>query len=182
MRNPLQEQLLKAGLVKKDKLAKAVREQAKQRQGKAAAAPADDQVDARKLQAERAERDRLLSAERNAEARAREIRAQVRQIIQTTKLKREGDIAYRFPDGDRIASILVDEPLRAQLAAGVVAVARAGDGYEVIPRLPADKIYARAPDMIVLDHGRKAGDPPPTDDGDDDDYYKQFVVPDDLVW
>jgi len=181
MRNPLQEQLLKAGLVKKDKVAKVVREQAKQRQGKATAEPAEQQVDARKLQAERAERDRLLAAERNAELREKEVRAQVRQIIQTTKVKREGDIAYRFPDGDKIASVLVDEPLRAQLAAGMLAIARAGDGYELIPRLPADKIHARAPDMIVLDHGRKAGDPSPTDD-DDDDYYKQFVVPDDLVW
>ncbi len=45
MRNPLQEQLLKAGLVKKDKVAKVVREQAKQRQGKAHAAPAEERVD-----------------------------------------------------------------------------------------------------------------------------------------
>ena len=181
MRNPLQEQLLKAGLVKKDKVAKVVREQARQRQGKALAEPADTQVDTRRLQAERAERDRQLSAERNAEARAREIRAQVRQIIDTTKVKRSGDIAYRFPDGEKIASILVDEPQRAQLAAGTLAIAREGDGYALIPRLPADKIHARAPDMIVLDHGRVAGDPAPDND-EVDDYYKQFVVPDDLIW
>ena len=105
MRNPLQEQLLKAGLVKKDKAAKIVRDQAKQRQGKAPVTQGEDQVDARKLQAERAERDRALAAERNAEARSKEIRAQVRQIIETTKVKREGDSAYRFPDGEKIASL-----------------------------------------------------------------------------
>lgn len=181
MRNPLQEQLLKAGLVKKDKAAKIVRDQAKQRQGKAPAAPAEESVDARKLQAERAERDRALAAERNAEARTKEIRAQVRQIIDTAKVKREGDSTYRFPDGEKIASIVVNDALRAQLASGALVIARAGEGYELIPRLPADKIHARAPDMIVLDHGRKEGDPTPSEE-DVDDYYKQFVVPDDLIW
>ncbi len=181
MRNPLQEQLLKAGLVKKDKAAKIVRDQAKQRQGKAPAAPAEDSVDARKLQAERAERDRALAAERNAEARAKEIRARVRQIIETTKVKRDGDSAYRFPDGEKIASIFINDSLRAQLASGALVIARAGDGYELIPRMPADKIHARAPDMIVLDHGRKDGEAKQSEE-DIDDYYKQFVVPDDLIW
>ncbi len=39
MRNLLQEQLLKAGLVKKDKVAQVVRAQAQQRKGKAPAQP-----------------------------------------------------------------------------------------------------------------------------------------------
>ncbi|KJV35821.1 DUF2058 domain-containing protein [Luteibacter yeojuensis] len=181
MRNPLQEQLLKAGLVKKDKVAKVVREQAKQRQGKAPAAPAEEKIDTRQLQAERAERDRALAAERNAGAKAKEIRAQVRQIVEAMKVKRDGDVAYRFNDGERITSILVSDAQRAQLAAGTLAIARHGEGFELIPRLAADKIHARAPDLIALDHGRKEGDPPPADD-EDDDFYKQFVVPDDLMW
>ena len=181
MRNPLQEQLLKAGLVKKDKAAKIVRDQAKQRQGKAPPASAEGQVDARRLQAERAERDRALAAERNAEARAKEIRAQVRQIVETTRVKREGDLPCRFPDGDKIASVFVNESLRAQLASGALAIARLGEGYELVPRGPADKIRARSPETIVLDHGRKDGDAAPSEE-EVDDYYKQFVVPDDLIW
>ncbi|MDF3982959.1 DUF2058 domain-containing protein [Luteibacter sahnii] len=180
MRNPLQEQLLKAGLVKKDKVAKVVREQAKQRQGKAQAAPAEERVDAQRLQAERAERDRALAAERNAEARAKEVQAQVRQIIEASRVKRDGDIAYRFTDGDRIASVLVNDAQRAQLAAGTLAIVRHDDGFELLPRAAADKIHVRDPARIALDHGRKEGDPPPPDE--DDDYYKQFVVPDDLIW
>ena len=41
MRNPLQEQLLKAGLVKKSKVAEVAREQAKQRHGKPPAPSAE---------------------------------------------------------------------------------------------------------------------------------------------
>jgi uncharacterized protein len=183
MRNPLQEQLLKAGLVKKDKAAKIVRDQAKQRQGKAPAAPAEEKVDARQLQAERAERDRALAAERNAEAKTKEIRAQVRQIVDLVKVKRDGDTPYRFNDGERITSLLVTDAQRAQLAAGTLAIVRHGEGFELIPRIAADKIHARAPDLIALDHGRKEGDPPPGDDADADaEFYKQFAVPDDLMW
>ena len=50
--NPLQEQLLKAGLVKKSKLAEVAREQHKARHGKGAPAPSEIQRDAeRQLEA-----------------------------------------------------------------------------------------------------------------------------------
>jgi uncharacterized protein len=178
MRNPLQEQLLKAGLVKKGKVAEVVREQTKQRQGKAPAAANPAQVDAKQLQAERAERDRALAAERNAQAHANELRAQIRQIVETNKVKREGELDYRFTDKDKIKSVLVNETLRAQLAKGILVIARHDDGYELLPRAAAEKIYARDAAMIVLDHARDqvaAAD-------SDDEYYKQFQVPDDLTW
>ncbi|WP_266157879.1 DUF2058 domain-containing protein [Dyella silvatica] len=178
MRNPLQEQLLKAGLVKKGKVAEVVREQAKQRQGKAPAAANPAQVDAKQLQAERAERDRALAAERTAQAHANELRAQIRQIVETNKVKREGELDYRFTDKDKIKSVLVNETLRAQLAKGILVIARHDDGYELLPRAAAEKIYARDAAMIVLDHAR---DSVAVADSDDE-YYKQFQVPDDLTW
>ena len=177
MRNPLQDQLLKAGLVNKNKVAQVVREQTKQRQGKVPVAAG--QVDTQRLQAERAERDRALAAERNAQARTNEQRAQVRQIVESHKIKREGEIAYRFTDDDKISSVLVNEPLRTQLASGTLVIVRHDQGYELLPRVAADMVYARDAAMIVLDHGR-------ADTGsahnDDDEYYRQFQVPDDLIW
>jgi uncharacterized protein YaiL (DUF2058 family) len=179
MRNPLQEQLLKAGLVNKSKVNQVAREQSKQRQGKAPAAPSAEQVQAQRLQAERAERDRAIAAERNAQARAAEQRAQARQMVEAHKVERGGDITYRFTDGDHIASVLVDPRLRSQLASGALAIARHGEGYELVPRAVADRIRERDPDLIVLDHGQAEPAPPA---GDDDAYYQQFPVPDDLIW
>src|SRR5688572_13213417 len=69
MRNPLQEQLLKAGLVKKSKVAEVVREQTKQRHGKGAPGPNAEQAEAERARQEKVERDRALAAERNAQAR-----------------------------------------------------------------------------------------------------------------
>ncbi|HEY8329063.1 MAG TPA: DUF2058 domain-containing protein [Rhodanobacter sp.] len=179
MRNPLQEQLLKAGLVNKAKAAQVVREQAKKHKGKGPAAPSAEQVEVERLQAEKAERDRALAAERNAQLRVNEARAQVRQIVEAHKVKREGEIAYRFTDGDKIRDVLVNEALRAQLASGTLVIVRHDQGYELLPRIAADKVVERDAAMIVLDHGH-------TEVGNgndaDDEYYKQFQVPDDLIW
>ena len=178
MRNLLQDQLLKAGLVKKSKVAQVVREQAKQRNAKGAAAANTDKVDVQRLQAERAERDRQLAAERNAQTRSNERIAQIRQIIATQQVSSEGEIEYRFTDSGKIRSMLVNPALRAQLAAGTLVIVRHGDSYALIPRAAADKVYERDAAMIVLDHRRDDA----TEKTDDDAFYDRFKVPDDLVW
>lgn len=188
MRNPLQDQLLKAGLAKKGKLAQVVREQTKQRHAKGNQTVDADKVDAARLQAERVERDRAIAAERNAQARQRELQAQVRQIIEAHKLATAGEIAYAFEDAGSIKRIHVDAAQRALLAKGALVIARDGDGYALLPRTAADKLLERDPASIVLDHRRR--EPADTasqadadaNANDDDAFYAGFVVPDDLVW
>lgn len=180
MRNPLQEQLLKAGLVKKSKVAQVAHEQAKARHGKTPPAPSAEQREAERLRAERVERDRALSAERNAQARANELRAQARQIVQTQRVKREGEIEYRFADGDKIKSVLVSEALRSQLSHGSLVIVRLGEEYELLPRAAAEKIYERDAVMVVLDHARNPAGA--AEASADDEYYARFKVPDDLIW
>lgn len=178
MRNPLQEQLLKAGLAKKSKLDQVAREQARQRHAKSAPAAARlEQAEAERVRLEKVERDRALSAERNAQARTQELRAQVRQIVEQNRLKPEGEIDYRFTHGGVIRSLLVSDALRRQLANGSLVIACHDGGYAIVPRAAAEKIEARDASMIALDHGRNASAAP-----DDDDHYSQFKVPDDLIW
>ena len=181
MRNALQDQLLKAGLAKKSKVDQIAREQAKQRQGKANPAPAEEaeQVDAEALRREKAERDRALQAERNAQAKANELRAQARQIVEQNKLPVQGEIEYRFTDGAVIRSVLVTTAVRNQLAKGAVVIARLDDGYALIPRAAAEKVETRDASTIVVDHGRASSE---AVDSGDDEFYQRFVVPDDLVW
>lgn len=179
MKNRLQDQLLKAGLVKKAQVAQVAREQAKARQGKTPPAPTAEQLDAERARQDKAERDRALAAERNAQARLHELRAQARQIVETQRVKREGEIDYRFTDGAVIRSVLVNTALRAQLASGALVIVRHDDGYELLPRAAADKVRERDPSMIVLDH---AATPATSATDSDDEYYSGFKVPDDLIW
>ncbi|MBN7135372.1 nucleoprotein/polynucleotide-associated enzyme [Lysobacter enzymogenes] len=181
MRNPLQEQLLKAGLAKKSQATQAVREQNKQRQSKQPQAPAAEPSQAERARAEKVERDRALEAQRKAQAHAHELRAQIQQIVEQNKLKRQGEIAYRFADGEAIKTLYVDAAQRTQLAGGALAIVRHGDDYALIPRAAAEKVRERDAAMVVLDHGAKPA-AAAQELSEDEAYYAQFKVPDDLVW
>ena len=180
--NPLQEQLLKAGLVKKDKVAAVAREQNKARHGKGPSTPGEIELEAERVRAEKVERDRALAAERKAKARILELRAQARQIIEDKKVPRAGDSEYRFTVDDSIRTVLVNDDLRRKLSSGALVIARIDDRFELLPRAAVDKVRERDASMIVLDHGQDAGGDTSTTTSEDDAYYAQFKVPDDLVW
>ncbi|MDR0182101.1 DUF2058 domain-containing protein [Lysobacter arvi] len=180
--NPLQEQLLKAGLVKKSKVAEVAREQNRARHAKAPAGPSDIQLEAERARAEKAERDRALEAERKAQARTAELRAQARQIIEDRKVPRSGDSEYRFTEGNAIRTVLLNDDLRRKLSSGALVIARIDDRYELLPRTAAEKVRERDASMIVLDHGQASAGEAEAITSDDDAYYAQFKVPDDLIW
>ena len=180
--NPLQEQLLKAGLVKKSKVAEVAREQNRARQAKGPAAPGDITQEAERARAEKTERDRALAAERKAQARIAELRAQARQIIEDKKVARSGESEYRFTADGAIRTLFVNDDLRRKLSSGALVIVRLGDRYELLPRAACDKVRERDASMIVLDHGQDAGTDPSAGTSEDDSYYAQFQVPDDLVW
>lgn len=180
--NPLQQQLLKAGLVKKAKVAEVAREQHKARHGKGQPKPGEIQQAAERARAEKAERDRALAAERKARAQAAELTGQARQIIDDRKVPHSGELEYRFAADGAIRTLLVDDALRKQLAAGTLVVARLGGGYALLPRAAAAKVYERDASLIVLDHGKTSDTGIAEPASDDDAYYAQFEVPDDLTW
>lgn len=180
--NPLQEQLLKAGLVKKSKVAEVARQQEKARQGKAPPTDAEIQREAERARIEKAERDRALEAERRAQARTAELRAQARQIIQDRRVPRTGESEYRFSADGAIRTLLVNEDLRRQLSSGALVIASVDGRYELLPRAAGEKVRERDAAMIVVDHGKPGDAAAQGSNPEDDAYYAQFVVPDDLVW
>ena len=181
--NPLQQQLLKAGLVKKSQVSQAAREQEKARHGKGPAAPTDSQREADRLRAEKAERDRAIEAERKAKAQAQERQARTRESTETQKVPRDGASEYRFTDGPLTRTLLANAALPGQLAAGSLVIVRFGDGFVLVPRAAADKIRERDAGVIVLDNGQnKDTAEPSTGNAEDDAYYAQSQVPDDLIW
>lgn len=180
-RNPLQEQLLKAGLVKKNAVDQVARQQQKARTGKAAPV-ASAELDAERLRAERAERDRALEAERKAAREAAERAARVRQIIEAHRIEAGDEGDYRYQDGSLIRSLRIAERQRAQLARGALALARLGDSAVLVDRDTAARLRELAPEVLLLDNS--AGGKPRTEPAPDSDeaFYARFEVPDDLVW
>lgn len=180
--NPLQEQLLKAGLARKSKVAEAAREQHKARHGKGPAKPSDIALEAERARLAKVERDRALERERKSRARLAELRAQARQIANEKQVPGAGDSEYRFEADGAIRTVLVGDDQRRQLASGSLVIVRLGERYALLPRAAGDKVREREPGMIVLDHGTGADTARTAATSEDDAYYAQFVVPDDLVW
>lgn len=168
----LQEQMLKAGLVNEKKLKKAKKGSKKSRvQAREVKAAVEEQKKAQ------VERDKALSKEQNEQRLSKEIRAQVKQLIQMNKLDLgDGEIKYNFTDGTLVKSLYVTELVRTQLSKGILAIVREDESYVVIPSSVANKIAQRDESVIV---DQKEAD---EETIAEDDPYAEFVVPDDLMW
>jgi uncharacterized protein YaiL (DUF2058 family) len=181
MANSLQEQLLRAGAASKQQGQKASTEKRKQNKQKKKKGSAPQQSESsqrsNKLHAEMAARDRELNRQRQEAANSKAIAAQIMQLIELNRLPREEcETAYNFVDGTLVRKILVSPEMLAQLSRGVLAIAKYGDSYEVVPLVVADKISERDQSIIIT-----------TEQADNnvdeaDDPYADYQVPDDLLW
>ena len=153
MGNPLQEQLLKAGLASKKQAKKAEHEKRisrKQNQGNSPTAAANS---VREEQAAQERRNRELNRERLEETRLRELKAQVKQLIETNRLPRDGrGEPYHFVEQNRIKRIFVSEEMTDQLSRGQLAIVTLGAGYEVVPAKAARQIASRDKEAVVVFH------------------------------
>nr|WP_202412918.1 DUF2058 domain-containing protein [Duganella lactea] len=176
----LADQLLKAGLVDKKKVKVVHQTKGKQeKDNRRAGIEAVDEVKlaAQEQQRQAAEKARLANAERDAAARQKAIAAQITQMVQQNKQSKgkHGDIAYNFTFGTKIERIYVSAAVREHLVAGRLVIVGEGGGYELVPRVIADKIAERNPDIVVRVKQT-------TTAVEEDDPYAAFQIPDDLMW
>ena len=181
MGNSLLEQLKKSGLVDKNKAQQVKQSQYKsQKQKTKRGSPAkvdEAQLLVQQAHAEKVERDRELNQKKQEEIERKAIAAQVRQLIETNRVKeRDGDIVYHFADGNVVKRLYVSEQVHKHLTAGLLAIVKLGDGYELVPMAVADKIKQRD-DRCIIQAEHAA---PPVQD--EDDPYADYKIPDDLMW
>lgn len=179
MAGSLQDQLLKAGLVDKKKAKKADRDkqiQAKQKR------KGEEVVDEAKALAEKAreeklKKDRQLNEARKAEADKKAIAAQIKQLIEMNALDLEGaEIRYNFTDGKKVKYLNVTDLAQHQLSRGILAIAKLGDRYFVVPSIVAEKISQRDESYIAYQAELS------TEETDEEDPYADYQIPDDLMW
>lgn len=175
----LRDQLLKAGLVN-EKQAKQVgkQQQKQQRLVKKGQAELDDSARQAAAQAlaEKVARDQELNRQQQEKAAQKARAAQVRQLIEASRLpKLTTDDYYNFVDDKKVKRLPVNAMLRDKLSRGSLAIVHHGGGYEVIPREAALKIQERDPQRVVLLNT-------PSEAPDADDPYAAYQIPDDLMW
>jgi uncharacterized protein YaiL (DUF2058 family) len=175
----LKDQLLKAGLVDARKISTAVKEKHKQekQQRKHKIETIDEtKANAQKAREEKAERDRQLNFERDEQLRHKAIIAQIKQLIEVSRLSRDGaEIAYNFTDGTKIKKILVTDEMLNQLSNGRLAIVKFDEQYSVVPKSVAEKIKLRDASYVIVSNVLQQ-----TDDADDP--YAEYKIPDDLMW
>ncbi|MFY9972646.1 MAG: DUF2058 domain-containing protein [Chromatiaceae bacterium] len=179
MGNSLQEQLLKAGLVSEQRLKESRTDKHKtvKRSGKRGPGPDEGaRRAAEQARAEKAARDRELNRQRQEEAARRARENELRQLIHTHRVVREGgDLPYNFTDGRMLKRLYVNKDQHARLVDGRLAVVRQDAFYELVPAEIAERVRARDPGLVLVwnqpEQGPEAEDP-----------YAEFKVPDDLMW
>jgi len=180
MSKSLQEQLLAAGLVNKQKAAKVKQEQTRKRKsskGKKVPVLTEAERRARQAAALDAERSRELNRQRIEAAEKKAIEAQAAQLLDQHMVDRAGaEIAYRFSHDNKIRQIMVTASLQQSVVAGSLAIVHIGERYELLPSEIAERVEQRVPGSLVLRNM------PPAQAQNDDDPYAEYQVPDDLMW
>ena len=153
MGNPLQEQLLKAGLASKKQAKKAEHEKRISRKQHDGNPPAATSNTAREEQTAKDLRNRELNRERLEETMLREQKAQVKQLIETNRIPQDGrGEPYHFAEQNKIKRIFVSEEMGDQLSRGQLAIVKLGAGYEVVPAKVARQIVSRDKEAVVVFH------------------------------
>ncbi len=180
----LQDQLLKAGLVDKNKAQQAEKEkQKKANMVRKSGAKADNRskAAAREQQRKKAEHDRALNQKRQQESQRKEIAAQIKQLIDANKLDRkQAEISYSYVFKNRVKNIYVTEEQKTHLTQGHLAIVTlvhaSNRQFEIVAMQVAKKIAERDASSVVQLND-KADDADPGDDP-----YADYQIPDDLIW
>jgi len=173
---------MKSGLINKKKANKLKAEKLQHKQKvKNGKAEADDvgqrQMELKKQKEEKAEKDRLLNQQKEDAALKKAVQAQIRQMIEVNKIrKEEGDIAYHFKDDKKVKKLYISQEMHNQLSNGVLAIVKLDDSYELVAEPVAAKISQRDESYILVCNDRQE------DIDDEDDPYADFKIPDDLMW
>ncbi|MBD9482116.1 DUF2058 domain-containing protein [Pseudomonas sp. PDM14] len=175
----LRDQLLKAGLVNEKQAKQADKQKQKQqRLEKKGQVEVDDEQKriAQAAMAEKVARDQELNRQQQEKAEQKARSAQIKQLIETSRLpKLTTEDYYNFVDDKKVKRLSVNNLMRDKLSRGSLAIVRHGGGYEVIPREAALKIQERDPQRVVQLNVQ-------TEAPDADDPYAAYQIPDDLMW
>ncbi len=180
MGDSLREQLLKAGLVSKEKAHKAKRQQVKKKRGQRGvrAEPSPEERERQRAHAEKAARDRALNEKKEEARRQREIAAQISQLIEANRHPRakggDDEMAFHFNYRGKIKRIHVSPPTHRMISDGRLVIVNHNGRFELVPADVAGKIRARNPALVI--------ELPEEPEPDADDPYAAYQVPDDLMW
>lgn len=177
VKNALQAQLLKAGLVDSKK-AKKLSKQAVHEQRTGQSNEAEIKAKIERDQQLKLQKDQALNEERKRQQEEKALRSAVIQMISQHKIKDiDGDITYQFIDETKIKKIYINQQIYNALVAGTLVIAKDQGGYALLPKALADRINEKMAGFIIVNNSEKN-----EQTTDEEDPYAAYVIPDDLMW
>lgn len=176
VKNALQAQLLKAGLVD-NKKAKKLSKQAVHEQRTGESKDAEVKAKIAQAQQEKLAKDQAFEQEKKAALQEKELKAAIMQMIQQHKIRdTDGEVAYQFLDG-KIKKVYINQQIYNALVAGSLVIAKENDSYAFLPKALAERINSKMEGFIIVNNAEKN-----EATTDEEDPYAAYVIPDDLMW
>ena len=173
VKNALQAQLLKAGLVD-NKKAKKLSKQAvhEQRTGQSNEAELKAKIEQDKQ--EKLAKDQALDLEKKRLLQGKELKAAIIQMINQHKIcDIDGEVSYQFIDESKIKKIYLNQQIYNALVSGSLVIAKESEGYAVLPKALADRINDKMEGFIIVNNSEKN-----EQITDEEDPYAAYVIPD----
>ena len=177
VKNALQAQLLKAGLVDKQK-AKKLSKQAAHEKRTGDSNEAEMKAKIAQEQQEKQARDQAIEQEKKALLQEKELKAAIVQMINQHKIgQTDGDSVYQFIDQNKIKKVYINQQIYNALVAGSLVVAKDNDSYAFLPKPLADRINSKMEGFIIVNNSEKN-----EQITEEEDPYAAYAIPDDLMW
>ncbi|RJG42415.1 DUF2058 domain-containing protein [Motilimonas pumila] len=181
----LADQLLKSGLVSKQKAKTAQsekRKKQKQKKKKGTVEKTQVQIDIEQAAAAQKQKDDALNAERRQQQAEKELQDRIKQIIQGNAIKQmEGDVEFKFNFDNVIKTLWVTEKIQKDLVKGILAICISETKFFVVLDQVAQRLNDIAPDAVVL-LNEKSATTTSAQDNEEEDPYADYEIPDDLMW
>ncbi len=163
MKGSLQEQLLKAGLVNKERTT-----QSKKKNSKKKRKPAT-------IPYQRAVPDNSPSP--SELKKQKELRVEVKKRLRSYKVNdKTGEIAYNYTINNRIKRFFVTEEQQKQLIEGALAIANWNGISYLIPIIAVEELRSLYPKINICVSATDKKE------ADENDPYAEYAIPDDLKW
>ncbi|WP_425917445.1 DUF2058 domain-containing protein [Acinetobacter sp. TSRC1-2] len=177
VKNALQAQLLKAGLVD-NKKAKKLSKQAVHEQRTGQSNEAELKAKIAQDKQEKLAKDQALDLEKKRLLQGKELKAAIIQMINQHKIRDiDGEVSYQFIDESKIKKIYLNQQIYNALVSGSLVIAKESEAYAVLPKALADRINDKMKGFIIVNNSEKN-----EQITDEEDPYAAYVIPDDLMW
>lgn len=178
VKNALQAQLLKAGLVD-NKKAKKLTKQAQHEQRTGHNDDAQIKAEIERAKQEKLAKDQALDSEKQRVLEQKALKASIIQMIKQHKVgQTEGDVAYQFIDENKIKKLYINQQIYNALVSGSLVIAKDQESYAFLPKALADKIDQKMQGFVLINKNTEKNDQAT----DEEDPYAAYVIPDDLMW